>query len=200
MFITELQRKELVPATSISLEPKPPLYWALASQGIINNATSGKNAFIQFREFFTQWFPDFISVLSITRPLGIVSWGKLPFWHMHFILFQYGKEGSLKRKEPVFLASFPLDVSCRKASRETRAGRCLSDWSSLWLAAHTSKCYMSHSEPSQPASSCFEVSRKLHGTAQVRSQHPTVHLRAQHHLTYKALMSFEPHYLVITST
>ena len=73
MFITELQRRELVFATSIALEPKPPLYWALASRGIINNATSGKNTFIQFREFFTQWFPDFISVLSITRPLRIVS-------------------------------------------------------------------------------------------------------------------------------
>lgn len=125
MFITELQRRELVPATSIALEPKPPLYWALASRGIINNATSGKNAFIQFREFFAQWFPDFISVLSITRPLGIVSWGKLPFWDTHFILFQYGKEGSLKREEPAFLASFPLDVSYRKTSRETLAGRCL---------------------------------------------------------------------------
>lgn len=45
-------------------------------------------------------------------------------------------------------------------------------WSSLWLAAHTSKCPMSHSEPDQPASSCFEVSRKVHDTAQVRRQHP----------------------------
>lgn len=68
MFLKEEQWRNLFPAISIAQEPKPLQPSDLASQDIINDPTSGKNAFISFHEFInhyvTQLSPDFISYFS----------------------------------------------------------------------------------------------------------------------------------------
>lgn len=133
MFLTELQRRKLVPATSTALEPKPPLCWALASQDIINNATSGKNAFIQFHEFNS-----------------VAPWLHLGFLHHSIPEENLGSEmctpsssnmekrthwrGKSKCLSPAFPWTWATEGIQEEPGRKTT----LSGWSrSLWLAAHT---------------------------------------------------------------
>lgn len=79
--------------------------------------------------------------------------------------------GKSQRSSPAFPWTWAAERHPGRLEQEDASMRL----EQFMASSFTSKCRMSHSEPGQPASSCFEVSRKLPGTAQVRSQHPTVH-------------------------